>query len=142
MFELTNEIIKKYASLRAEDAYVMPMYVSLYNERYALDDLNSITSYSPNSIKVGFVSVQSILEKKPFSLLSPFEVTMIETVTDHDDSKGIDVNYIVFETGILNNNGPMYEQINYYVSQLDTYVKNIVNENKSKLRKEVLDYYS
>ena len=65
MFEITHELIKRYASLRNKDAHVMPMYVSLYNERYGLNELNDITDYSPHSLKVGFVSVISPIEKRP-----------------------------------------------------------------------------
>ena len=150
MFEITHEIIKQYASLRNVDAHVMPMYVFLYNERYPLDELDTITDYSPNSIKVGFVSVISPIEKRPCTLGSMYEVNVIESFVEHDDSTGVDTTYLLFETGIIEGNGDIYEQINYYISALDERIKTIANNNKLKLREKIQqaeqneysDYYS
>jgi hypothetical protein len=142
MFEITHDLIKQYASLRNEDAHVMPMYVSLYNERYSLTDLDSITNYSPNSIKVGFVSVISPIEKRPCTLASMYEVNVIESFVEHDDSTGIDTTYLLFETGMIDGNGDIYNQINYYVNALDNKVKDIVNEYRNRVRESMNDYYS
>lgn len=143
MFEITHELIKQYAGYRNENAHVMPMYVSLYNERYGLNELNTITDYSPNSIKVGFVSVISPIEKRPCTLNSMFEVNVIDSFVEHDDSTGVDTTYLLFETGIINGTGAIYDQINYYINALDGKVKELVNTYKEENRQRIMDdYYS
>ena len=143
MFEINEETIKKYANLRTEDAHVMPMYVSLYNEKYALTELDEIKDYSPNSIKVGFVAVRSPLEKRPCTLVSMYEVNLITSFTEHDDSTGVDTSYILFETGLLDGSGRIYDQINYYVNALDDKVKTIVADYKrNRVAESFNDYYS
>lgn len=142
MTEITHDLIKQYASYRNENAHVMPMYVSLYNERYGLTELDTITDYSPNSIKVGFVSIISPLEKRPCTLNSMFEVNVIDSFVEHDDSTGVDTTYLLFETGIIEGKGDIYDQINYYINALDEKVKSIVMAYKDKLRQSLSDYYS
>ena len=142
MFELNFDNVKKYASLRKEDAYVMPMYISLYNEKYSLDELETIKNYSPNSIKVGFVSVLSMKDNKSFCLNSIYEVNNVQTYSEYDNDNNTDIKYIVFDTGYIDGNNEMYNQINYYVKIFDEYIKNIVLQYRNKLREELSEYFN
>lgn len=140
MFELNIETVKRYASLRKDGAFVMPMYISLYNEKYSLCELDKIVTYTPNSVKVGFVSVMSSKEDKPFILNSIYEVQNVQVFKEHDNDT--EIKYIVFETGNLIGNNEMYNQINYYVNIFDEHIKNIVISYRNKLREELQKYYN
>jgi hypothetical protein len=140
MFDIDNhEQIQLYVSKRKEGAIVIPMYVSQYGKRYELTELDQIHDYCPGTLRIGFGSCDSVLEKNPFPMKSIYEVDVISVFTQHDDIKNVDVKYIVFETTGLSGDGPLYEQIDVYVRMLNEYIEKSVKSYRQSLAKAFLN---
>ena len=65
-----------------------------------------------------------------------YEVDVVNVFVEHDEVKNIEKKYIVFEATPFNKEGPMYEQINYYIEMLIERISEHVNEYKKELLKK------
>jgi hypothetical protein len=142
MFDFNdNELIVDYVNKRKEGAYVSPLYVSIYNERYPLSELDKITDYSPASMKVGFAGCRSVLEKFSFPSGRLNELNVVNTFGKFNSDNNIETQYIVFETGYMDNESDItaYSQINYYVEMLNEYIDKHVKEYKKKVANEFME---
>ena len=108
MFNFDHDLIMKLIKSRKKDAYITPMYVRNYNERYCINELTQITNFNPSAFKVGFGVHISILDKFSFpnSLIHQFEP--ITAFSNFDEEKQISERFIIFETGQIDIN--MLEQ--------------------------------
>ena len=104
MFIFDHDLIMKLIKQRKSDAYVAPMYVRIYNDRYCLNELNQITNFNPSAFKVGFGVHVSLLDKFSFpnSLMHQFDP--ITAFTNFDEEKQLSERFIIFETGQIDIN--------------------------------------
>lgn len=104
MFKFDHDLIMKLIKQRKSDAYVAPMYVRIYNDRYCLNELNQITNFNPSAFKVGFGVHVSLLDKFSFpnSLMHQFDP--ITAFTNFDEEKQLSERFIIFETGQIDIN--------------------------------------
>ena len=142
MFDpMDNEKAKRYIDNRIDGGYVIPMYVVCNGKRYGLDELDEITSFLPSALNVGFGGCTSPIERYPFPMNASYEVDVVNVFTEHDEVKNIEKKYIVFEATPFNKEGPMYEQINYYIEMLIERISEHVNEYKKELLKKFNEEY-
>lgn len=140
MFDINdNEDIKRYINNRKEGAIVVPLYVSQYGNRYALNELNDIHDYCPGKLKLGFVGCYSILEKYPFPMNKVYEVEVVNVFSEIDPKTNNEIKYIVFESSKMNDNSDLSEQINLYVDMIDEHIEKIVNEYRRNLAKMFIE---
>ena len=134
MFDINdNEKIKRYINKRKDDMIIIPMYVSLYNERYDICELDKITEYSPSALKVGFGSCMSVIEKNPFPRGYMYLVDIQTIFKEFDEVKNIDISYITFESSTVSGDNKICKEINYYFEIIEEYIREHVKEYKKKL---------
>lgn len=140
MFDIDNhELIQSLIGKRKEGAIITPLYINQYGQRYELTELDQIHDYCPGTLRIGFGSSNSALEKNPFPMSSVYEVDVISVFTVHDEVKNIDVKYIVFETTGLDGDSDLCEQIKVYSDILNEYIDKSVKEYKKSLIESLLE---
>ena len=143
MFDMTNEeALMKLINGRDENAYIVPLYVHINNERYNLWEIDQIDNFSRSTIKIGFGSSRGLMVKSqlPQECLNEFE--MLKTSHQYDYDKDVDVFYCVFESGFLNEEeltDDFHIQIQTYVEQVAEYVNQIVQEKRKQRIQNMLN---
>lgn len=133
MFNIDNEkYITSMVDMREDNQYVIPLYVKMYKERYSLDELNQITDFSPSGFKVGFGSNINPFSSNSFITEFILDFDVVRTCTGENNLSG---KYIVFESGYVNNDTLMHDQINSYVQLLESHIK----DNISKIKQNIAE---
>lgn len=100
MFDMNDqELIMKWTNERKKGAYVSPLYVRNYNDRYLITEMNQINNFNPSGFRVGFGIHVSILDRFSFpnSLMSNFEC--ITAFSHFNEEYNSNERYIVLEIG-------------------------------------------
>lgn len=100
MFNMDDQsLIRKWIDERKSGAYVSPLYVRNYNDRYSIMELKDITNFNPSGFRVGFGIHVSIMDRFSFpnSLMSNFEC--ITAFSHYNDDYNTNERYIVLEIG-------------------------------------------
>lgn len=100
MFNMDDQsLIRKWIDERKSGAYVSPLYVRNYNDRYSIMELKDITNFNPSGFRVGFGIHVSIMDRFSFpnSLMSNFEC--MTAFSHYNDDYNTNERYIVLEIG-------------------------------------------
>lgn len=100
MFDMNDQsLIMKWVDERKKGAYVSPLYVRTYNDRYSILELNQITNFNPSGFRVGFGIHISILDRFSFpnALMSNFEC--MTAFSHFNETYNSNERYIVLEIG-------------------------------------------
>lgn len=100
MFNMDDQsLIRKWIDERKSGAYVSPLYVRNYNDRYSIMELKEITNFNPSGFRVGFGIHVSIMDRFSFpnSLMSNFEC--MTAFSHYNDDYNTNERYIVLEIG-------------------------------------------
>lgn len=127
---------------RKSDAYVMPLYVKIYNDLIDITELDSIDNYSPSAMKVGFGSRYGLFDDKPqFPIDHIYEFDIVRKFTLFDGRINNDVQYYVFESSdpYGNINHPIFEQMSYYYWEIRDYLEDRMKIIRAKRIKEAMD---
>ena len=129
-----NQLIHDLVSLRAEGAYVMPLYIEIYNDIVDIRNIDSITNFTPSSLKIGFGSVCGVFQKNQFPLKYIDHFDIISTFSMFDSVINNDLRYYVFESSDPYGNieHPIFEQMSYYYWT----IRERLEENQKKVRLE------
>jgi hypothetical protein len=111
MFDIDNhEKIMELISAKHPDAYVIPIYVQLYHERYGIDELKEVKQFNPAGFRVGFGAKISMFDKHSFPPDKMFAYE-IETVFSHfNDKLNTDEKFVVYSTIIVKEEKPTREE--------------------------------
>ena len=117
MFDIDNhEKIMELISAKHPDAYVIPIYVQLYHERYGIDELKEVKQFNPAGFRVGFGAKISMFDKHSFPSDKMFAYE-IETVFSHFNEKlNTDEKFVVFSTIIVKEEKPTEEEYSVTLS--------------------------
>lgn len=117
MFDIDNhEKIMELISAKHPDAYVIPIYVQLYHERYGIDELKEVKQFNPAGFRVGFGAKISMFDKHSFPPDKMFAYE-IETVFSHfNDKLNTDEKFVVFSTIIVKEEKPVGEEYSVTIS--------------------------
>lgn len=105
MFDSTNQdLIMRLINGRKTNAFVAPLYVKNYNDRYGLNEIKQINNFNPSAFKVGFGVHVSLLDKFAFpnTLMDMFDPVV--AFTNFDEDKQISEKFIIFEIGAVDIN--------------------------------------
>ena len=100
MFNMDDQdLIREWIDERKSGAYVSPLYVRNYNDRYSIMELKDITNFNPSGFRVGFGIHVSIMDRFSFpnSLMSNFEC--MTAFSHYNDEYNTNERYIVLEIG-------------------------------------------
>jgi hypothetical protein len=147
MFDIENEeALRNIIDQRDEQYYVIPLYVNINNCKYALWELNQVTSFSPSIMKVGFGSSVSVFMKQSFLTEHMYDFPIVKMFHHFDYEENVNTEYVVFESGFLTDEeveqSVMHEQIQTYVKALSERVEKHVTEYRIQLRKQIAEEMS
>jgi hypothetical protein len=100
MFDMNDkEFIMKWVNERKKGAYVSPLYVKNYNDRYTLLEMGEIDNFNPSGFRVGFGIHISVLDRFSFpnALMSNFEC--MTAFSHFNEEYNSNERYIVLEIG-------------------------------------------
>lgn len=143
MFEFNIDDHARIAELinnRKEDAFVMPLYLKVYNTIYDIRDIKEIKSFSPSGFKIGFGACNSLFSKNNFPTQYIYNFGNVNVFTEYNEKYNSDNRYIVFESSSIDDESklaehPIFEQINYYYELF----KNYLLEISDSYRKEIIE---
>lgn len=125
MFDIDNhEMIMQMISAKHPDAYVIPLYVQLYRDRYSITELKQIKQFNPAGFRVGFGARVSIFDKRSFPSDKMFAYE-IETVFSHfNENKNADEKFVVFSTTIVKEETPTEDEKSIFIPGKSAHVTN------------------
>lgn len=141
MFDIENKtIITKLINMRDDNQIIMPLYVQIYNKRYSLLELKDVDfRFTKGCFKIGYGTADSLFMKNSFPIKRIHDFDIIDVFTEFDDDNNVDIRYMVFETGDVDNvDNDLNEQIDYYFNLLYDYTWNISDGN---IRNKLMDCY-
>lgn len=152
MFDINDKekVIKLIEKTKKDGAYVVPLYVKIYNDIYGLDELDTMIQergFNPASFRVGFGAKVSLFDNCSFPKEMMFEFDCEIAYSQHNDELDVDERYLVLEIG--KESADAYEgsvrstllsQIHYYQDTLHDYLSKKYEEKKSMM--SLLDQYS
>jgi len=143
MFDIENQdAIMELIDTRNENCIVIPLYVNINNELYGLWELDEITSFSRNMIKVGFGSSKGLFIKSPFPNDCMYEFEMKKMFSYFDYDENTETFYFVFESGLLNEDeltDDIHKQMQQYIEAIADRVQKYVDEYRTELRKRLME---
>lgn len=88
--------IKRIIDAKRPDGYVIPLYVQLYNDRYAITEINSITSFNPAAFRIGFGAKKSILDRCSFPECMSKYYSIEDSFVVNDPDTQVSEVYLIF----------------------------------------------
>lgn len=139
MFDINNhKFISRVINMRDENAYVIPLYVKVYNDTYSILELQDMKDYNPASFKIGFGSSTSLFAKKSFPSQYAFDFDTVALYSEHDEDTGSATRFIVFETSDVDPSiSEFHQQLHAYYEMLSKHI----NEHVTQYKKEALRQY-
>ena len=134
--------IRTLITRRKDGAFVMPLYIRMYNDRIDLRDYKEINNFNLSGYKMGFGAMNGLLIRQafPMNMIDHFDI--VHQFTKYDYDKNISVGYYVFETSAVDEEltkHPMMHQINYYYDLFGEALYNQQQEHRKKLLEEMLN---
>ena len=143
MFNINdNDKIRLLTNNRKEGAYVMPLYIKIYNSRYDSRDLDTTENYTPSALKIGYGAIYGMFCKQQFPIKGVDAFHIIKQFLHTDYEKNIDIRYIVFEESTMDEEmlkHPIIDQINYYYSTINEYLMEKTKVLRDKRIRQFLD---
>ena len=165
MYDKNNhEEIARLINSKKPDAYVMPVYVQVYQEQYLISELKNIKQFNPAGFRVGFGAKKSIFDKYSLPECMLRYYTMEDWFVFHNEEKQIDEVYMIFSTAqpdktlqeaiedVVHHGGDLevetfknlhidvdpvvMDQVIYYYNMLRDHLEKQYNENRKKLIEE------
>lgn len=136
-----NDRIYELINLRKKDAYVMPLYIKIYNSIYDIRDIDSIDNFNPSAMKLGYGSIYGLFNKTQFPIKYIDSFDIVKQFTVFDERINIDMKCYVFESSdpYSNINHPIFEQMSYYYWLFRDYLDNRMKEIRAKRIKELME---
>lgn len=133
-----RESIVNMIHSKRNDAYVVPMYVKIYNNTYLLSEMDQIQNFNPAGFKVGFGASISALDATSFPSQFLCDFEYVSVFSEYDSEIETNVKYFVFETRAIesDNKHPMHEQMAYYFNLLKDHLTVQQNEIRRKIMEE------
>lgn len=120
---------------RKPDAYIMPLYIKVYNDIYDIRDIDKITGFSPSGFKLGFGGSNGLFSSTNFPSQFIFTFSNVNTFSRFNEEYNCNTRYIIFESMEVDEEQekehPLFEQINYYYKMIRDYLL----ESTEKYRK-------
>jgi hypothetical protein len=131
------ELVRK----RKSDAYVMPLYIKIYNERIDIRDIDEIDNYTPSSLKIGFGAVTGLFNKTNFPIKLSNSFDFVSRFTHYDDKMNTDYQYFVFESSdpYSNIDHDIFEQMSYYYWIFRNYLEDRMKSIRAKRIKDAME---
>lgn len=143
MFDVNDrEYIVDMIRKKKPDAFVIPLYVKVYNQTYTMHELNTIPNFNPSGFRVGFGAVVSMFDRYSLPQDKMFRFECIDAFNVHNEKYNADEKFIVIEIGIFTDddqfdeNDPVYEQLGYYYNLLREYLNHINKEKRRRMIEE------
>lgn len=125
---------------RLPDAFVMPLYIRIYNTKYDIRDINNITDFNPVGFKIGFGAFNSLFSKTSFPSQFIFDFDDVNSFNIFKEDINTNVRYITFEsTDVDRTDHPIFEQINYYFNLFKDYLTNKHESYRKSLIEETMN---
>ena len=139
MFDIENKdrIIQLIRS-KKDGAYVSPLYVRNYNDKYDLSELKNIKNFNPSSFRVGFGVMVSIFDKYSFPENMMYAFESVIAFSQYNEEKNVNERFIVFEIGKESHDlsdNDITQQILYYQDLLFDYL----TKQQAEYRKQLLE---
>ena len=146
-----KDLIIKLIKSKRKDAYVSPLYVRNYNERYALNELSQIRNFNPSSFRVGFGVIVSIFDKCSFPSHMMYLFEPVYAFSNFDEDKNINERFIIFEIGkevtytdekddhVSKQRQTIENQIQYYQDMLFDHLVEQQKEYRKQLIQSMID---
>lgn len=136
MIEYNNseQIIARLIKNRKDDAYVMPLYIKIYNDIIDIRNIDSIENFTPSSLKVGFGAVCGCFVNNQFPIKYIDNFDIVRTFSLFDPVMNTDYQYYIFESSdpYGNIDHPIFEQIGYYYWM----IREKLEDNQKRIRLE------
>ena len=168
MYDKNNKAeIARLINAKKADAFVMPIYVQIYQDQYLISELQSIKQFNPAGFRVGFGAKRSIFDKFSFPECMGRYYTMDDIFVLQNEEKHVDEMYMTFSVSgpdthieigdeeVIDRefndrkveefkNTPVkmdqrvIEQVLYYYNMLKDFLQKQYQENRRKLIEEEL----
>lgn len=142
MFDIDdNDRIMELINKRKDGAYVMPLYIKLYNNRIDIRDIDEIDNFIPSAFKIGFGAKYGVMNKAQFPINYIMNFDIIKKFNHFDEKINNDVQCFVFESSepYSNINHDIFEQMNYYYWIIRDYLENRMKKINEVKRKKLLE---
>lgn len=138
MFNMEDhEFITKVIQSRDHNAFIMPLYVRVYNTTYSMMELDSMVEYNPASFKVGFGTSYGLTDGHiNFPKKVMIDLDVINMFHDVDPDTGDTVHYCIFEISnneVITGDLLLGTEIKMYVDALNHKCSDIVKRYKASL---------
>lgn len=138
MFNMEDhEFIMKVIQSRDHNAFIMPLYVRVYNTTYSMMELDSMTEYNPASFKVGFGTSYGLTDEHiNFPKKVMIDLDVINMFHDVDPDTGDTTHYCIFEISnneVITGDLLLGKEIKMYVDALNHKCSDIVKRYKASL---------
>ena len=138
MFNMEDkEFVMKVIQSRDHSAFIMPLYVRVYNTTHSIMELDSMVEYNPASFKVGFGTSYGMSDKHiNFPKNVVIDLDVVNMFRDVDPDTGDTVNYCIFEISnneIINGDILLNQEVKMYMDALKTKCDSIVKSYKASL---------
>ena len=126
---------------RKEGAFVMPLYIKIYNSIYDIRDIDEIDNYVPSALKIGFGSIYGFFNKTQFPIKYIDSFDIVKQFTIFDDRINNDMNCYVFESSdpYSNINHDIFEQISYYYWLFRDYLDNRMKDIRAERIRKAME---
>lgn len=143
MFDIENkDRIVQLIRSKKDGAYVSPLYVRNYNDRYDLSELKDIKNFNPSSFRVGFGVMVSIFDKYSFPENMMYAFESVTAFSQYNEEKNVNERFIVFEIGKESHDlsdNDITQQILYYQDLLFDYLTKQQVEYRKQLLEQVMN---
>lgn len=126
-----NMIMQLINGSKDPQAYVVPLYVRVFKDRFPLTEMDQITTYSPSGMRIGFGAKISVFERKSFPQECMFQYDCITAFSNHDEENQADEKFIIIESGEITDDELNNEKLAPIIRELNTqiaYYYNMINE--------------
>lgn len=149
MFDVMDkEYIISMIRNKKDNAFIIPLYVKVYNQTYTIHELNDIPMFNPSGFRVGYGAIVSMFDKFSFPQDKMFRFECIDAFNMHNEKYNVDEKFIVIESGIFTDDDefdesdPLYEQMAYYYTELRKYLEKKYQEKRKRLIQQQIEEQS
>lgn len=138
---MNNDRILELINKRKEGAYVIPLYIRIYNKLIDLRDIDKIDNFIPSAMKVGFGGMYGILNRTQFPIKYIDNFDIVRKFNMFDTRINNDVQCFVFESSdpYWNIDHDIFEQIDYYYWMIRMYLEERMKMLKIKNKDKIID---